>query len=191
MTATGLVGVEDPSKLLLGDRRPGTAGSVVVPVIEGRRPILVEIQALVARSALASPRRSAQGLPASRLSLAIAVLDQRAGCPLSTYDVFASVVGGVRVGEPAIDLALCLALVSAATGTAVGGDLVACGEVGLGGELRQVVHTDRRLAEAARLGFTRACVPSSAPPVPATMQAVRVTTLAEAVAALGLAREPR
>lgn len=186
MTPGGLAAVDDPSKLLLGDRRPGVAGSVVVPVLEGRRPILVELQALVARSSLATPRRAAQGLPPSRLSLAVAVLEQRVGCSLASMDVFASVVGGVKVSEPAIDLALCLALVSAAAGIPLGADLVACGEVGLGGELRQVVHTERRLGEAARLGFARACVPVSAPDPPAAMSVVRVATLLEAVTALGL-----
>jgi DNA repair protein RadA/Sms len=186
MTSGGLAGVEDPSKLLLGDRRPGIAGSVVVPVLEGRRPILVELQALVARSSLATPRRSVQGIPAGRLSLAVAVLEQRVGCSLATMDVFVSIVGGVKVSEPAIDLALGLALVSAAVGVPLGADLVACGEVGLGGELRQVVHTDRRLAEAARLGFTRACLPVSAPDPPESMAVVRTASLAEAVLALGL-----
>ncbi len=191
MTPGGLAGVADPSRLLLGDRRPGIAGSVVVPVLEGRRPILVELQALVARSSMANPRRSAQGIPAGRLALAIAVLEQRVGCSLASMDVFASVVGGVKVGEPALDLGLGLALVSAMTGVPLGADLVACGEVGLGGELRQVVHTDRRLLEAARLGFTRACVPRSAPLPPGTMSTVRVATLAEAVGALGLIPAPR
>jgi len=188
MTEHGLVGVADPSKLLLGDRRSGVAGSVVVPVLEGRRPILVELQALVARSALATPRRTVQGIPPGRLALAVAVLEQRVGCSLASMDVFASVVGGVKVSEPAVDLALGLALVSAATGVPLGSDLVACGEIGLGGELRQVVHTERRLAEAARLGFARACVPPSAPEPPAGMSVVRVATLAAAVAALGLGR---
>jgi DNA repair protein RadA/Sms len=187
MTAHGLEGVDDPSRLLLGDRRPGIAGSVVVPVLEGRRPVLVELQALVARSSLATPRRSAQGIPAGRLALAIAVLEQRVGCSLASMDVFASVVGGVKVGEPALDLGLGLALVSALTGVAIGPDLVACGEVGLGGELRQVVHTDRRLDEAARLGFGRACVPRSAPDPAGGLSVVRAATLAEAVDALGLA----
>ncbi len=188
MTESGLRGVDDPSALLLGDRRSGVAGSVVVPVLEGRRPMLVELQALVARSSLATPRRTAQGIPPGRLALAVAVLEQRAGCSLASCDVFASVVGGVKVAEPAVDLALALALVSAATGTALGPDLVACGEVGLAGELRQVVHTDRRLAEAARLGFTRACVPPSAPDPPPGMSLVRASTLAGAVTALGLGR---
>jgi DNA repair protein RadA/Sms len=108
------------------------------------------------------------------------------GCSLATMDVFVSVVGGVKVSEPALDLALGLALVSAASGVPLGADLVACGEVGLGGELRQVVHTERRLAEAARLGFSRACVPESAPEPPGSMTLVRATTLAQAVASLGL-----
>jgi len=188
MTEHGLDGVGDPSRLLLGDRRSGVAGSVVVPVLEGRRPILVELQALVARSPLPTPRRTVQGIPPGRLALALAVLEQRAGCSLATMDVFASVVGGVKVAEPAIDLALGLALVSAATGVPLGADLVACGEVGLAGELRQVVHTERRLMEAGRLGFVRACVPPSAPDPPPGMSVVRVATLADAVAALGLTR---
>jgi DNA repair protein RadA/Sms len=101
-------------------------------------------------------------------------------------DVFTSIVGGVKVSEPAIDLALGLALVSASSGVPLGAELVACGEIGLGGELRQVVHTERRLAEAARLGFTRACVPASAPEPPRGMSVVRVATLADAVGALKL-----
>jgi len=186
MTEDGLAGVDDPSKLLLGDRRPGVAGSVVVPVLEGRRPILVELQALVARSSLGTPRRAAQGVPAGRLSLAIAVLEQRAGFSLATMDVFVSIVGGVKVSEPAIDLGLALALVSALTGVPLGEGLVACGEIGLGGELRQVVHTDRRLGEAERLGFTQACVPTSAPVLAGSMRLVRVSSLGEAINALRL-----
>jgi len=186
MRGDGLAGIEDASALLLGDRRPNVAGSVVVPVLEGRRPILVELQALVARSSLATPRRAAQGIPTGRLALAIAVLEQRVGCSLAAMDVFTSIVGGVKVSEPAIDLALGLALVSASSGVPLGAELVACGEIGLGGELRQVVHTERRLAEAARLGFTRACVPASAPEPPRGMSVVRVATLADAVGALKL-----
>jgi penicillin amidase len=152
MTETGLVGVPDPSGLFLGDRQPGASGSVVLPAMEGHRPLLVEVQALVTPSPIPQPRRSAQGLDAGRLSLVIAVLSQRAGIPLGTSDVHASAVGGVRILEPASDLALALALASAQVGQPVGDDVVACGEVGLAGELRQVSHTARRLAEAARLG---------------------------------------
>lgn len=184
MGSAGLEGVEDPSALLLGDRRAGTPGSVVAPVLEGRRPLLVEIQGLVAPTTLGTPRRTAQGLPQGRLSLLLAVLEQRAGLPLGAMDVFASAVGGIRVSEPASDLALAMALASAALGVAVPGDVVACGEVGLGGEVRQVVHTDRRLAEAARRGFRHALVPPSAPEPPPGMTCTRVATLGAAVGLL-------
>lgn len=186
MTARGLAGVADPSSLLLADRRAGVAGSVVVPVVEGRRALLVELQALVAASPLANPRRGAQGVPPGRLAMVLAVLEQRLGLVLAGRDVFVSVVGGVKVAEPAVDLALGLAVSSAATGTPLPADLVACGEVGLGGEVRQVAHTDRRLAEAARLGFAWAVVPPSAPDAPPPLSLLRAPTLAEAALGLGL-----
>jgi DNA repair protein RadA/Sms len=184
MAGTGLVGVPDPSGLLLADRREGVAGSVVVPVLEGYRPLLVELQVLVVESDLTLPRRSGQGIDAGRLAVVLAVLRQQLGVSLARHDVYASVVGGVRVAEPAADLALGLALVSAVAGRPLPAGLVACGEVGLAGEVRQVNHTPRRLAEAGRLGFGRAVVPRSAPDGPAGLDCVRVATLAEAVAAV-------
>lgn len=187
MADDGLRAVPDPSGLFLGDRRAGVPGSVVVPAVEGHRPLLVEIQALVAPSGLAMPRRSAQGLDNGRVSLLIAVLDRRVGLSLAGADVFVSAVGGAKVSEPAADLAVSLALASALTGTALPPDVVACGEVGLGGEVRQVAQTARRLAEAGRLGFRSAVVPASAPDVPPGMQAIKVRSLAEAVARLDLA----
>jgi DNA repair protein RadA/Sms len=184
MTSSGLDGVPDPSALFLSDRRPGTAGSVVAPVLDGHRPLLVEVQALVTPSTLPTPRRSAQGLDSGRLSLVLAVLEARVGAGVQKSDVHAVVAGGVKVAEPGADLALALALVSARTGVPIADDLVACGEVGLGGELRQVHQTARRLAEAARLGFRRAVVPFSAPAGPAGIEVLRAGTLAEAVALL-------
>jgi DNA repair protein RadA/Sms len=184
MTGGGLVGVADPSGMLLADRRCGVPGSVVVPAIEGQRPLLVEIQALVTSSPLG--RRSAQGVDPGRLSMLLAVLSERAGMPFGTSDVYVSAVGGVRLDEPGTDLATCLALASAQTGMAVAPTLVACGEVGLGGELRQVGQTPRRLAEAARLGFTHAIVPASAPNGVSGIEIRRVGSLAEAVALAGL-----
>jgi DNA repair protein RadA/Sms len=183
MTAAGLQGVADAGSLFLCDRRPGTPGSVVFPAIEGHRPLLVEIQALVAPAPNApSPRRSASGYDPGRLALLLAVLDRRAGLRLGDHEVYVSVVGGVKVDDPGADLAVCMALASAKTGRPVAADLVVVGEVGLGGEVRQVTHTPRRLAEAARLGFTAAVVP---PKVPADqeLRACHVTTLAEAVRA--------
>jgi DNA repair protein RadA/Sms len=184
MASAGLTGIADPSQLLLGDRQAGVPGGVVLPTMEGHRPLLVELQALVAPTKLPMPRRSAQGLDAKRLALLLAVLERRVRMSLAGEDVFASVAGGVRATEPAADLALGLALASAVTSRPLPSDLVACGEVGLGGEVRQVAQLPRRLAEAARLGFRRAVVPASGPGGPAGMTTIRVSTLAQAVEVL-------
>lgn len=181
MAERGLLGVPDPSKLFLADRRKGVAGSVVVPTVEGHRPLLVEVQALVTKSNLPQPRRNAQGLDAGRLSLLLAVLGG-----YGERDVHVSAVGGVRIVEPGADLALALAVVSSLRGLPIAGDVVACGEVGLGGEVRQVSQTPRRLVEAARLGFKVAIVPESAPPPPAGIDVIRVATLREAIDRAGL-----
>jgi len=188
MTDGGLRGVPDPSGLFLGDRRRLAPGSVVFAAMEGHRPLLVEIQALVAGSGLQMPRRSASGLDSGRLALQIAVLDERAGISLTGREVYVSAVGGVRVNEPGADLATSLALASAARNIAVANDLVACGEVGLAGELRQVAHMPRRLAEAARLGFRQALVPISAEVPAGPLEVIRVRTLREAIAWAGLDR---
>jgi DNA repair protein RadA/Sms len=181
MTEAGLEGLADPSALLLGDRRPGVPGSIAVPVLEGRRPIILEIQGLVGPPSAAAPRRVAQGIVGGRLALLLAVLERRCQVALAGSDVFVSTVGGLRVNEPAADLGIALALVSAVTDVAIGEDVVACGEVGLAGELRQVPATERRLAEAARLGFRRAVVPQSSPEGPAALELLRAGTLLEAV----------
>ena len=181
MTDTGLESVPDPSALFLADRRPGTPGSVVAPVLDGHRPLLVEVQALVAPSSLPAPRRSAQGLDNGRLALIVAVLQQHVGIPFVKHDVHSVIAGGVTAVEPGADLALALALASAHQGRPVPPDVVACGEVGLGGEIRQVHQTARRLAEAARLGFRRAIVPASAPLDLPHVEVFRVRTLDEAV----------
>jgi DNA repair protein RadA/Sms len=185
MTGTGLEGVADASGLFLADRRGGSPGSTVFPAMEGRRPLLVEVQALVVGSELVNPRRQASGLDAGRLALLIAVLSKRSDVALGRCDVYASVAGGVRVKEPGADLAVCLALASAAGGWTVPPGLVAVGEVGLAGELRHASHLPRRLAESARLGFTDALVPAGAD-VPRRVEGLRtwpVTTLREAVVA--------
>jgi DNA repair protein RadA/Sms len=181
MGQRGLAGVTDASGLFLADRGAGIPGSAVVPTVEGHRPLLVEVQALVVPSTLPSPRRSAQGLDQGRLSLLVAVLTNRAGIPFADRDVYASVVGGLRLGEPGSDLGVCLALASAHAGVPLDSDMIACAEVGLGGELRLVGHTARRLAEAARLGFRRAVVPVSAPEVDAPIELLRAASLAEAL----------
>ncbi|HEX6393316.1 MAG TPA: DNA repair protein RadA [Acidimicrobiales bacterium] len=180
MTASGLEGVEDAGGLFLADRRSNVPGSVVFPVMEGQRPLLVEIQALEMKTTLPTPRRSASGYDASRLSLLLAVLEKRAGVRLSNRDVYVSVAGGVRVGDPGADLAVCIALASAVTARPVGSGLVVIGEVGLGGEVRQVAHAARRLAEAARLGFETAVVPPSTPKSPG-ISTLHVTSLVDAI----------
>jgi DNA repair protein RadA/Sms len=188
MAGHGLVGVPDPSHLFLGDRRTGVPGSAVASTIEGQRPLLVEVQALTAGAPPAVPaRRTTQGIDGSRLALLLAVLQQRAGVPTHTQDVYASAVGGVRLVEPGLDLALCLAVVGAITNRPLPSDLVAFGEVGLGGEVRQVAHAPRRLSEAARLGFRRVIAPRSAPePESSALRLVRVASVPEALAAGGL-----
>ena len=191
MTESGLSGVADPSALFLVDRRPGVEGSVVVASMEGQRPLLVEVQALVVSSGLPMPRRSAQGLDSGRLALLVAVLEQRARYPLGGCDVFASAVGGVRLVEPAGDLGVALAVASAVSGVALPAEMVAIGEVGLAGEVRQVGHLARRLAEAARVGFTSAVVSESARKAllrdgSLPMKIAGVSTIDEAIVRLGL-----
>jgi DNA repair protein RadA/Sms len=181
MGESGLVGVPDPSALFLADRQAGVPGSVVAPVLDGQRPLLVEVQALVVPSNAPAPRRTAQGVDGGRLAQVLAVLDRHAELDLSRAEVHVAVAGGVRVLEPGADLAMALAVASSATGRPLASDLVTCGEIGLGGELRQVHRTERRLAEASRLGFARAVVPRSAPDAPATMRLSRVGSIAEAI----------
>jgi DNA repair protein RadA/Sms len=185
MTEAGLSGVPDPSKLFLADRQPGLPGSIVVPTLEGHRPLLCEVQALVTGTPLPQPRRNAQGLDGGRLTLLLAVLGKAMG-GIAKDDVHVSAAGGVKIVEPGADLAVALALVSSVRNRALPHDLVACGEVGLGGEVRQVGQMARRLAEAARLGFTRAVVPCSAPDPPPGIAVLRVSTVGEAIQQAGL-----
>jgi DNA repair protein RadA/Sms len=186
MTEAGLAGVPDPSRLFLGDRREGVAGSSVVPTMEGQRPLLVEVQALVIGTSVPMPRRSAQGLDTSRLALWLAVLERRCGIGFGKHEVYASAVGGVRITEPGADLAVALALASAMRDAPLDEGVVALGEVGLGGEVRQVAHIARRLTEAHRLGFTEAVVPTSAPDGPAGLRLHRVRSVNEALRVTGL-----
>ncbi len=186
MGEQGLIGVPDPSALFLSDRRPGVPGSIVVPTLDGNRPLLVEVQALVSSAGPGGPRRSAQGIDTGRLALLAAVLEQRVGLTLAGLDVYVSVVGGVRVTEPGSDLGIALAIVSAVCGRALPSDLVALGEVGLAGELRQVAQTPRRVAEARRLGFDQLVVPQSAPVAIEGTSVLRAATLADALDLVGI-----
>ena len=180
----GLNTVDDPGRLLLGDRLTGVPGGVVLPAMQGRRTLLVELQALVTPMGQAQAKRSVVGLDANRLVMTLAVLSRHVELPTGTLDVFASVAGGIRVTEPAADLAVALAVASAAMGRALPSDLAALGEVGLAGEIRQVTGLPRRLEECARLGFSRVVVPKSAPEGPTGMELLRVDTVAEAVGRL-------
>jgi DNA repair protein RadA/Sms len=182
MRGTGLAEVAEPSSLFLAQRQPGTSGSAVTTVLEGTRPITVEIQALVTPSQAAAPRRITSGYDLARLHLIAAVLSKRLRLPLGSQDIVVNVAGGLRVREPAVDLAAALAIVSSFTDRPVREGLAACGEVGLGGELRGVSQARRRLAETRRLGLTACLLPAgSADLEPGEPGALVVRSLAEAV----------
>jgi DNA repair protein RadA/Sms len=187
MVTTGLVGVPDASSLFLADRRTGVPGSVVVPTMEGQRPIVVEVQALASPAVPGvPPRRSALGLDGARLSMLMAVLGRRSRLPVGDQDVYTSTAGGMKLVEPGLDLGVCLAVVSAIRDQPLPADLAVFGEVGLGGELRQVGQAPRRLTEAARLGFARVVVPANSPDCDVDVAVIRAGTLSEAIAAAGL-----
>jgi DNA repair protein RadA/Sms len=183
MEETGLSGVEDPSAMFLADRLPGVPGSAVFPALDGSRPVLIEVQALVTSTSFTQPKRVAIGCDARRLSLMIGVLSERKLCDLSVSDVFVAGAGGSQVREPAGDLAICLALLSAHSKRPVHPSTLAVGEVGLAGEIRRVPGVQRRIAEAERLGFTRAIVPRGSSVRSKTMQLVEVSELTEALRA--------
>ena len=180
----GIVGLPDPSGLFLSTRDTAVAGTCVTVTLEGRRPLVAEVQALVAPTSAPSPRRATSGVDSARVAMIIAVLDRRVRLPLGTSDTYAATVGGVRVSEPATDLALALALASAVLDRSVPADAVAIGEVGLAGEIRPVTGMPRRLAEAARLGFRRAFVPTGVVgggSIPPELEIVEVADIATAV----------
>lgn len=183
MTADGLRDVPDASTLFLADRQRGVAGSVVVPVLDGHRPLLVELQALTTKmTSGVPPRRSSQGFESSRMAMLLAVLDRRAGCSLSAHEVFVSVVGGIRVSDPGADLGMCVALASSLRDVAVDPTITCIGEVGLAGEVRHVAQIERRLSEAARLGFTSAIIPASASVrAPQGVKLMKVASIGEAI----------
>ncbi|MCC7042546.1 MAG: DNA repair protein RadA [Acidobacteria bacterium] len=187
MTGAGLKPVPNPSRLFLAERSLNVPGSVVLCTIEGSRPILVEVQALVSSATFGNARRTANGLDQNRLSLLLAVLDKRAGLSLVTDDVFVNVAGGMRVDEPAADLAVLAAVASSLRNRPVPSDVVVFGEVGLAGEVRATGQAALRVREAGQLGFTRCVVPEGnvAPgDLPASMTMVGVRTVAEALDAL-------
>jgi DNA repair protein RadA/Sms len=155
MTVQGLEPVANPSALFMGDRASHASGSAVTALLEGTRPVLVEIQALAAKAGFGTPQRVATGFDGRRLALLLAVLDKRAGLAFGQLDVFVNVVGGMRLQEPAGDLAVAAALASSVYDKPLPPDAVFAGEVGLGGEVRAVSQVERRIAEAANMGMKR------------------------------------
>jgi DNA repair protein RadA/Sms len=189
MQGQGLIEVSNPSAVFLAERGASAPGSVVTVAMEGTRPILVEIQALVSKSSLAMPRRTATGFDSNRLHLVTAVVNRRLGVPLYDQDVYLNVVGGLRVDEPSADLAAALAIVSSVRDHPLPAEMVAVGELGLAGELRGVGQLEQRLREAAKLGFSSALIPQSgAQRVPRDLgfAAIPVATLRDAIRTLSL-----
>lgn len=161
MKSSGLEEVHDPSSIFINGLGGDVSGSAVMATIEGSRSFLVEVQALVSKTSYSMPRRISIGSDQSRLSVLLAVLEKRAGIFLSNSDVVVNVAGGIKVNEPAVDLAVVLAIASSALDKPLGRGTVCIGEIGLGGELRPVIHMESRLREALRMGFTRALIPAS------------------------------
>lgn len=183
MTAAGMREVKCPSELFLAERPRGASGSVIAATGEGTRAMLVEVQALVGPFAPGSARRTANGVDGARLAMILAVLERKAGLALAGADVFLNIAGGVRVEEPAIDLAIALAVASSLRERAVDASVVAFGEVGLAGEVRGVARAEQRLAEAAAMGFRRAIVPASTADLgaPEGLTLVPVRTVEDAI----------
>ncbi len=185
MTEDGMREVDNPSEVFLAERLPDAAGSAIAVTMEGTRPLLVEIQALASTTSFGLPRRTANGVDLNRLLLLVAVLSKRVGLRLFDQDVFVNVIGGLRINEPASDLAVALAIASSFQNVPLPSDLAAVGEVGLSGELRAVGHLSRRLNEAAKLGFSRCIVPAThrrPSQVPDGIEAIPARSLADALA---------
>ncbi len=182
MTDAGLEGVANPSELFLSERRMGAPGSCIAPMVEGSRPMLVEIQALVAPAGYGTARRTSLGFDDGRLALLLAVLDRRGGVDLVGCDIYVNVAGGVRVSETSGDLPVALALASSLLDVSVPVDVAACGEIGLGGEVRRIGRVDLRVREAARLGFRRVLVPAGTDlATPTEAEVIEVDHVAAAV----------
>jgi DNA repair protein RadA/Sms len=189
MEGEGLVAVPDPSRALLEERPPEAAGSVVVATVEGTRPLLVEVQALLVR-AYGTPRRVVSGMDPQRVALVLAVLERHLGFRVSDMDAYFKLTGGVSVEDPALDLGIALAAASSLTGVPVPGDVVVMGEVGLTGEIRRVSRIAERLNEASNLGFGRALVPAPGD-YPGSLQVGGLHRLEQAVERLGMSQGRR
>ena len=184
MADTGLIEVPNPSQMLLEGRPEGASGTCVACVIEGTRPILAEVQALVSKTSFNVPRRTADGFDFNRAALLLAVAEKRAGMKLSLFDAYINIIGGLRLDEPAADLPVILAVASSYRDKPVEDDLVAIGEVGLTGEIRSVTHMNQRLAEIARLGFKKCIIPrngSDKLEIPKGLTVYKVRNIMEAI----------
>ena len=184
MADTGLIEVPNPSQMLLEGRPEGTSGTCVACVMEGTRPVLTEVQALVSKTTFQVPRRTADGFDFNRAVLLLAVAEKRAGLKLNLFDAYINVIGGLRLDEPAADLPVALAVASSYRDAVIPDDLVAIGEIGLTGEIRSVTHMNQRLAEVARLGFKKCIIPkfgSEKLEIPGTLTVYRVRNLREAI----------
>lgn len=159
MTRDGMQEVLNPSQIFIAERNAGAPGSALTVTLEGTRPLMVEVQALTSHTGSAQPRRTANGFDINRLLMLVAVLSKRVGIPLFNQDIYVNIVGGLRIGEPAADIAVALAIVSSYRNQRIDSELVVMGEVGLSGELRSISQLDRRLGEASRMGFSRALIP--------------------------------
>jgi DNA repair protein RadA/Sms len=184
MADTGLKEVPNPSQMLLDGRPEGAPGTCVACVMEGTRPVLAEVQALVTKTTFNVPRRTADGFDFNRAVLLMAVAEKRAGMKLNMFDAYINVIGGLRLEEPGADLPVILAVASSYRDQAIPDDLIAIGEVGLTGEIRTVSHMNQRLTEAARLGFKKCIIPrngSEKLEIPAGLSVYRVRNLREAI----------
>lgn len=184
MVDTGLIEVPNPSQMLLEGRPEGASGTCVACVMEGTRPVLAEVQALVGKTSFNVPRRTSDGFDFNRAALLLAVAEKRCGMKLSAFDAYINVIGGLRLDEPGADLPVVLAIASSYRDTVISGDLVAIGEVGLTGELRSVSNMNQRLAEVSRLGFKTCIIPKSGSEkleIPENLTVYRVRNLPEAI----------
>ncbi|MGV3464461.1 MAG: magnesium chelatase domain-containing protein, partial [Heyndrickxia sp.] len=184
MKELGLVEVENPSEIFLEERSKGASGSTVVASMEGTRPILVEIQALVSPTMFPTPRRMASGIDYNRVNLIMAVLEKRVGLLLQNQDAYLKVAGGVKIDEPAIDLAIAVSIASSFRDTPTNADDIVIGEIGLTGEVRRVSRIEQRVQEAAKLGFNRVIIPNNnlgGWKVPNDIQVIGVSTVKEAL----------
>ena len=185
MVDTGLVEGPNPSKMLLEGRPEGASGTCVACVMEGTRPVLAEVQALVSKTTFNVPRRTADGFDFNRAALLLAVAEKRCGMKLSAFDAYINVIGGLRLDEPGADLPVVLAIASSYRDAVIPSDVVAIGEVGLTGEIRSVSNMNQRLGEVARLGFKTCIIPrngSSKLEIPEDLTVYRVRNLQEAIA---------